>query len=121
MAEAFAKKYINNCNIESAGTMPESVNPLTVEVMKEINIDISNYYSKSITDKKIESFDIAITLCGDAKDKCVNLNKLVKQYFHWDINDPAKANGIYKENLNIYRDVRDKIKNNIITFSKKLI
>jgi len=121
MAEALAKKYLNKCYIESAGTIPESVNPLAIEVMKEINIDISNYFSKSITDEKIKSFDIAITLCGDAKDKCINLNKLVKQYFHWDINDPAKANGTYKENLNIYRYVRDKIKNNIITFSKKLI
>ena len=117
MAEALAKKYLNNCIVESAGTNPELINPLTIEVMKEINIDLSNQYSKSISDKDIKSFDLAITLCGDAKDKCINLNHLVKKFFHWDINDPSKANGTNQEKFNVYRDVRDKIKNKIITFS----
>ena len=117
MAEALAKKYLNNCIVESAGTNPELINPLTIEVMKEINIDLSNQYSKSISDKDIKSFDLAITLCSDAKDKCINLNHLVKQFFHWDINDPSKANGTNQEKFNAYRDVRDKIKNKIITFS----
>ena len=63
-------KYLNNCNIESAGTNPEQVNPMSINIMMEINIDISNYHSKSITEKQIKSFDIVITLCVDAKDNC---------------------------------------------------
>ena len=118
MAEALAKIYLYNITIESAGTNPEPINPLTIIVMKEINIDLSNHYSKSISDKDLKSFDLAVTLCGNAKDKCINLNNLVKQYIHWDINDPAKANGTNEEKLNIYRYVRDQIKNKIITFSK---
>tara|TARA_B100001971_G_C17949847_1_gene411965 strand:+ start:258 stop:635 length:378 start_codon:yes stop_codon:yes gene_type:complete len=119
MAEALAKKYLNNFIIESAGTNPEPINSLAIVVMKEINIDLSNQNSKSISDKDINSFDLAITLCGDAKDKCINLNHLVKQFIHWNINDPAKANGTNKMKLNVYRDVRDQIKNKIITFRKK--
>ena len=42
MAERIAKKYLNNVQIESAGTNPESVNPNAIHTMKEINIDISN-------------------------------------------------------------------------------
>ena len=118
MAEALAKIYLYNITIESAGTNPEPINPLAIIVMKEINIDLSNHYSKSISDKDLKSFDLAVTLCGNAKDKCINLNNLVKQYIHWDINDPAKANGTNEEKLNIYRLVRDQIKNKIITFSK---
>ena len=113
IAEGLAKQYLNNCTIESAGTKPETVNPFAIEVMKEIDIDLSNHYSKSITEKKLQSFDIIITLCGDAKDECININGLAKQHIHWDITDPAKANGSNKEKLNIYRSVRDKIENKI--------
>ena len=120
MAEALAKKYLNKCYIESAGTIPESVNPLAIEVMKEINIDISNYFSKSITDEKIKSFDIAITLCGDAKDKCLNIKSLVKQHIHWDIIDPAKATGTNEEKLNIYKSVRNLIEIKIKDLYKQL-
>ena len=120
MAEALAKEYFDNFIIESAGTNPEPINPLAIAVMNEIDINISNQFSKSIADEKIKSFDIAITLCGDAKDKCLNIKSLVKQYIHWDIIDPAKVNGTHKEKLNIFRNVRDTIENNIKDLDKHL-
>ena len=119
MAEGLAKKYLNNCTIESAGTKPETVNPYAIEVMKEIDIDLSNHYSKSITDEQIKSFDIAITLCGDAKDKCLNIKSLVKQHIHWDIIDPAKATGTNEEKLSIYKSVRDLIEIKIKELDKQ--
>ena len=109
IAEGLARKYLNNCTIESAGTNPETVNPIAIEVMREIDIDLSDHHSKSITDEQIKSFDIAITLCGDAKDKCFNIKSLVKLHVHWDIIDPAKATGTNEEKLNIYKSVRDLI------------
>ena len=120
IAEGLAKKYLTNCTIESAGTKPETVNPFAIEVMREIDIDLSNHYSKSITDEQIKSFDIAITLCGDAKDKCLNINSLVKEHFHWDIIDPAKANGGNEEKLNIYKSVMNLIENKIRDLDKQL-
>ena len=113
MAEGIAKKYLDNCTIESAGTIPETINPLAIEVMDEIYINLSTHYSKSITDEQIKTFDIAITLCGDAKDRCINLHNLVKEYLHWDIIDPAKENGTNKEKLAVFRNVRNQIKNKI--------
>ncbi len=113
IAEGIAKKYLNHCTIESAGTNPESINLLAIEVMKEIDIDLSDHYSKSITEDKIKSFDIVITLCGDANDSCVNLNTLVKQHIHWDIMDPAKFHGEEEAKRKVFRDVRELIKNNI--------
>ena len=47
MAEGFAKKYLKDCTIESAGTHP-AVNPNAIKAMKNINIDISNYKSKKL-------------------------------------------------------------------------
>ena len=118
IAEGIAKKYFNNYIIESAGTNPESINPLAIEVMKEIDIDLSDHYSKSITEDKIKFFDIVITLCGDANDSCVNLNTLVKKHIHWDITDPAKFHGEEEAKKKIFRDVRELIKNNIKDLKK---
>ena len=73
---------------------------------------------ESITNEEIKSFDIAITLCGDAKDKCLNINSLVKEHFLWDIIDPAKATGTNEEKLNIYKSVRDLIENKIKDLDK---
>ena len=113
MAEALGKKYLNHFSVESAGTDPEPINPFAIDVMKEINIDISSQFSKSISDNKIKTFDIVITLCGDAKDKCTNINNLVKEYFHWNIIDPARSNGTNQEKLDTFREVRDLIDNNM--------
>ena len=64
MAEALAKKYLNNFIIESAGTNPEPINSLAIVVMKEINIDLSNQNSKSISDKDINSLLVAALRIG---------------------------------------------------------
>ena len=120
IAEGLAKKYLSKCFIESAGTHPEIINPIAIKVMKEINIDISNNYSKSISEEKIKTFDLGITLCGDAKDNCINLTNLVKQNLHWDIIDPAKINGTDDEKLNVFRNVRDKLEYKIKILRKHL-
>ena len=121
MAEAFAIQYFKKYCIKSAGTNPEPVNHLAIQVMKEVNIDISKNHSKSISNDEIKTFDIAITLCGDAQDKCSNLNNLVKQHIHWNIIDPAKSQGSNEEKLNTFREVRNLIENNIQKLAHSLI
>ena len=113
MAEGFACKYLTKHIIKSAGTHPQSVNLMAIKVMNEIGINISKHYSKSILDKDLELFDIIITLCGDAKDECVNLNVFSKKHVHWDLEDPANVIGTSEEKLNFYRKIRDQIKNKI--------
>ena len=117
MAEGISKKYLKNCTIKSAGTNPEPINLLAIEAMSEIDIDLSNHYSKPITNEEIKSFDIAITLCGDAKEKCINIHSLVKEHLHWDIIDPAKSRGTKNKRLIVFRNVRNQIETEI----KKLI
>jgi len=113
MAEGLAKKYMKNCIIKSAGTHPEPINPFAIEVMKEIDIDLSNHHSKSISDKEMQNIDIVITLCGDAKEQCVILNNSLKKKIHWNINDPAKASGNNEKLLTIFRKTRDHIEKEI--------
>ena len=60
----------------------------------------------------LNNFDLVITLCGDAKDKCPILDKGVK-HIHWDLNDPAKFTGDDLEIMSNFRKTRDLILNNI--------
>ena len=55
----------------------------------------------------IYKFDLVITLCGDAKDKCpiINTNK----HIHWDISDPANFKGNEIDTKEKYSEVRELI------------
>ncbi len=120
MAEGFACKYLTEHVIRSAGTHPQSVNLMAIEVMNEIGIDISKHYSKSILDEDLKLFDIIITLCGGAKDECVNLNAFSKKHVHWDLEDPANVIGTYGEKLNFYIKIRDQIETKIKSLCNEL-
>ena len=113
MAEGVAHKYLINHKIKSAGTKPQNVNPLAIEVMNEVGVDISKHFSKSFSDQDLKTHDIIITLCGDAKDECVYLSVFSKKHIHWNLEDPAKAIGSRDEKLNFLRKIRDQIKDKI--------
>jgi arsenate reductase len=72
MAEAFLRKYGNGrFEPHSAGLEPKGVNPLTVKVMDEVGIDISNQTSKGIeTYLGKMSFQYLVTVCDDADKNC---------------------------------------------------
>ena len=113
IAEGLANSIFDSSyNIESAGTERHGVNPNAIKTLKEIGIDISNYKSKSIHLDELNRFDLVITLCGDAKEKCPILNKGVK-HIHWDLKDPAKFKGTETEIMSQFRNTRGLISNYI--------
>ena len=114
MADGIANKYLKDHLITSAGTLPEPVNPNAINALNEIGIDISNNKSKKIDIDKLNDFDLVITLCGDAKDKCPVINS--NKHIHWDIYDPARYDGT-KECESRYSEVRDMIFSEIKKFS----
>ena len=108
MAEGFAKQILpQEIDIKSAGTEAQGLNPYTVHTMKEVEIDISDHKSKKIDNNEIEQFDLVITLCGDAKDKCPTLN--INKHIHWDIPDPANFKGNNTDTKQKYSEVRELI------------
>ncbi|UCF50371.1 MAG: arsenate reductase ArsC [Thermoplasmatales archaeon] len=121
IAEGFLKTfYRDKYEVFSAGLRPCSLNPYAVEVMKEIGIDISNQYSKSIYKFKNIRFDIVVTVCDNVKETCPFFPG--KKIIHKGFNDPAKFSGSEDGTLNIFRKVRDEIKDWIVeTFSDKKI
>lgn len=110
MAEGFAKKILpKNMEIFSAGLEPKGVHPMAIKVMQEVGIDISEQESKNISEIPLDKIDIVITLCGDAAERCPIFPGKVKR-IHWEIEDPAKAQGSEEEVTKVFRRVRDKIK-----------
>ena len=122
MADGFANKHLKDFLISSAGTHPEKVNQNAVNTMKKIGIDISNNQSNKIDLNQLNSFDYIITLCGDARDRCLNLSEYKDKHIHWDIEDPAKFDSLSKKEVNLkYSQVRDTILNKILLFKKGLL
>ena len=118
MAEGFAKELLSkNLHIESAGTEAHGLNPYTVKTMDEIGVDISHHQSKKINVDDIEEFDLVITLCGDAKDKCPIIDK--NKHIHWDIPDPANFKGNDIDTMQKYSEVRELILKKIKIFKEQ--
>ena len=118
MADGISNKYLKDHLITSAGTLPEPVNPNAINVLNEIGIDISNNKSKKIDIDKLNDFDLVITLCGDAKDKCPVINS--NKHIHWDIPDPAKFQGSEDQIRIEFSRIRDIIYDYIILLKEQL-
>ena len=120
IAEAIARNtFDDSCYIESAGTENHGVNPNAVRTLKEIGIDISNYKSKTIELSHLSKFNLVITLCGDARDKCPILNQGVK-HIHWNLKDPAKFKGNDFEIISNFQNIRDLIASKVKELKIKL-
>lgn len=115
MAEGYAKKYLSTEQyiIKSAGLQKHGLNQNAVRVMLEDNVNISNQQSKLIDPVYFKSCDLIVTLCGDANDKCPVISTGTK-HIHWDLIDPAQAEGDEESVLKVFREVRDEIKQNIL-------
>ncbi len=110
MAEGFLKKHsAGRFDVSSAGIAPAGVNPVAIAVMKEIGIDISDQTSDQITREDLKEADLLITLCGDARENCPYVPSQAEKR-HWELEDPARAEGTDEQVKEKFREIRDKIK-----------
>ncbi len=100
MAEGLARTMApSKVKISSAGSYPWTVNPLAVEALDEIGIDISGHASTSVDEFEGEGVDVVITLC--AEEVCpVWLGEAER--VHWPMRDP--------QDLDDFRAVRDELR-----------
>ena len=103
MAEGLARaKFGDRVRVQSAGSEPSRVNPLAIEALHEVGIDISTHTSKSVDTIEPASVDLVITLCAD--EVCpIGLAGVPR--LHWPLPDPAGANG----SIERFREARDEI------------
>ncbi len=109
IAEGLLKHHGNDkYEVYSAGLKPSHVHPLAIKVMDESGIDITSQYSKTVNVFLDQEFSYVVTVCGGAKEHCPSFQgKHVT--LHWNIDDPATAKGTEEEMLKVFRNVREKI------------
>ena len=94
--------------VYSAGTNPAGVNPYAVKALKEIGIDISNQYSKTIKEVENIGFGWVVTVCDHAKEVCPYLPG--KNVIHKAFYDPGTCRGSDEQVLSEFCRIRDEIK-----------
>ena len=105
MAAGFLKNMAGDrIEIRSAGTQPKNeINPVAIEAMAEVGIDISNQIPKVLHDEAVKASDYVITMgCGD---ECPWFPG--KTYLDWVLDDPAG------QGLDSVRPIRDKIREHV--------
>ncbi|MDO8462012.1 MAG: arsenate reductase ArsC [Deltaproteobacteria bacterium] len=114
MAEGLARTLLpNSFSIMSAGLYPGELNPITIEVMKEIGIDISHQRSKLLVEVKDKRFDRVVVLAEPAWKAIEMLNADHKLL--WPFPDPASDPGDVETVKGRIRTVRDQLKERILT------
>lgn len=123
MAEGWARS-LKSDSIEpySAGMEAHGLNPLAIEVMSEVGIDISSHRSKRIEELREVNFDKVVTVCGDADKHCPSyFNQEI--VYHCSFDDPprlAKSSKSKEEALTHYRRVRDEIRQFLEVFLESI-
>jgi arsenate reductase len=115
MAEGLVNSLIGDRWLAfSAGTEPaSSVHPLAVRAMNELDLDISDAKPKSVDEFRTQPFDVVITLCDEAAQRCP-LWLGQGQTIHIGLPDPAQASGNEENQLNVFRQVRDAIRDRVL-------
>lgn len=113
MAEGFGGVYGGDkWEVFSAGTDPQGIHPLAIEVMREKGIDISHQTSTMMTGEEMETMDLIVTLCGDAKESCPLTSREIET-IHWPLEDPAKSIGTKEEIYSVFGKVCDEIEERV--------
>jgi arsenate reductase (thioredoxin) len=118
MAEAFLNHLAGDrFEAESAGLEPGPLNPLAIEVMGEVGIDISMNQAKSVFAlyKADRLYRYVISVCDEAAQRCPIFPGFATN-LHWSFEDPASFTGSHEERLDKTRRVRDEIKKRIEDF-----
>ena len=91
----------------SAGSNPSIVNPLAIEALREIDIDISHHKSKGMDEVPMDEADIVVTLCEDEVCPVIPAGA---EHLDWALPDPAGAGDQIRFQMDAFRDTRDEIK-----------
>lgn len=113
MAAAFAREMSKGrIVIDSAGSDPgDMLNPVVIEAMKELGIDISNESPKKLTDQMGRDADVIVTMgCGDACPVYPG-----KRYEDWELEDPSG------KDLSEVREIRNAIAYRVMVLVNKLL
>jgi protein-tyrosine-phosphatase len=113
MAAGLVKLRSNGrVHVRSAGSDPgEQINPVVIEAMTELGVDMSEEFPKPLTDEVVRAADIVITMgCGDACPIYPG-----KKYEDWVLDDPAG------QEIETVRRIRDELDERVVTLIDELL
>ena len=117
MAHGFLQSFDENIKVYSGGTAPATqVNAKAVEVMKEVEIDISSHVPTHVNTYLHQEWDYVITVCGGAHESCPMFTGNVRHRLHIGFDDPATATGTDEQITDKFRRVRDEIREKFAEF-----
>jgi arsenate reductase len=105
-------------DVESAGTLPSGMSDLTIEAMREIGIDISNQWSKSVDVFAGQRFDYVITVCDAARQVCPVLPGEGER-LHWNVEDPSDTEARGVPLVQAFRIAREELRQRIEAFVRE--
>ena len=110
IAEGYLRYFAKDkAEVYSAGIETHGVNPRAIATMQEDGIDISGHTSNNVNEYQNINFDFVITVCDNAQENCPYFPGSA-QKFHYNFPDPAKAAGSEEEIMEVFRNVREQIK-----------
>lgn len=122
MAEAFLNALGGDrYAAESAGLEPGTLNPLVVEAMREVGIDISRAETKSVADMLARGpvFDTVVTVCDEASAERCPVFPGGGERLHWGFPDPSVLTGSHAERLAAVRTIRDQIREKVAAWCRE--
>ncbi len=94
--------------IDSVGLRAAPIDPLAVEVMSEIGVDLRGHQSKTFDDLADSSFDVIVTLSPEAQHRAIEMTRIMAcDVEYWQTFDPTIVEGSREQRLASYRQVRD--------------
>jgi len=113
MAEGLLREFGDDRFVAfSAGTEATQLRPLAIRAMNELGIDISGQESKALDRYLEQPFDKVITVCDQANEACPVFFG-TRERLHWSFRDPSRATGTEDQQLAVYGQVRDAIRERI--------
>jgi len=106
---------------QSAGLEPGTLNPLAVEALQGIGIDISEHETQSVFDvfKSGQLFAFAITVCSESESKGCPIFAGVTKRLHWPFADPSQFTGTHEQRLPKTRELLEEIRGKIEDFCEE--
>jgi arsenate reductase (thioredoxin) len=116
MAEGYLRSLAGDkFEATSAGIEATALNPLAVEIMKEVGVDISGQQAKNVKESLKEHFAYVITVCDAARERSP-IFPFTPFLGHWSIYDPESAPEHDEEKREVFRRVRDEIRAKVESF-----
>jgi arsenate reductase len=116
MAEAWLNHLCSDAFVgESAGLELGTLNPLVVDAMNEVGIDISKKETQAVFDvlKSAKVFGYVITVCDETSAERCPIFPSVAKRLHWSFRDPSALTGTHEEKMEGVREIRDEIRDKI--------